>query len=240
MSERMQVASGEVKVPQVYEGPVEVYIQNEFYCPDIFVEFNPDFVLPKVEKQWGGLYDCEPFCKTVAELIAKQNDLGEGDYNLARAELGMQGNEECAFEVFYRSGEDISHEFCENLGAVNLSKLEEEKERKRDAELEVLMTAEHKKNLENAFVKVRCLAEDLRTDLSSRLNSYHAEVQFYFGELLGFPNDYKHESQDDEHDLRHYFVHQLLARLKENVKGDFHSPDSVVLEIRIDDEDEEK
>lgn len=243
MSDRIQVASGKVTVPEAYEGPVTVFIDDEFHCPDIYVYFEEDLVLPKVEHRWGGLYDCKPFCKAVAELIAKQNDLGEGEYNLDRAELGMQGDAYCAFEGFSKDGKDISTEFSESKGAVNLNAIEEEKCRKREAELDAMMTPEQRVQMDKAFLRVRELTMDLRKRLESVAASFRVEVSLYFGDLLGFPNDYAEghrwdSPQDDEYDLRRHFAHQLLIRLKENVRGHFHSPESGVLEIRIDDEDD--
>ena len=245
-SERIDVAGGNVSVPGIYEGPVTCHIESEFYCFDIYVEFDPDLVLPKVMKKYGGLYDCPPFCKAVAALIAEQNDLGEGEYDLDRAELGMQGNTYCAFEGFSKDKKGIGREFFESKGAVDLSAIEDEKQKKREAELEALLTGEHGRQLAIAYRKVFDLVEMTRANLkASLLSSYRAEINLYIGELLGFPNDYLEDlgfddEPTEEQEIQRHLERKLMSRFKENIIGHFHTPDSMVLEIKINDEDKPK
>ena len=234
-NERIDVADGNVTVPGVYEGPVTCHIESEFYCSDIYVEFDPDLVLPKVEKQYGGLYDCPPFCKAVAALIAKQNDLGEGEFDLDRAELGMQGNTYCAFEGFSKDKKDIGREFFLSKGAKDLSAVEEKKEEDHRQKMEKKMTPVLNNLLDDRQKLFLEYIENLRASLTGTYKHFKNKVTVYLHQVLG---EEWQKIKDD--DVKRYIKNEFFLRTRDHVDFSAFGGDTYTIRLESNEEDDEE
>lgn len=231
-NERIEVASGNITVPEVYEGPVHCSIESEFYCPDIYVEFDPDLVPPKVMQKYGGLYDCGPFCKAVAALIDEQNDLGEGKFDLDRAELGMQAHAYCVFEGFSRDGEDVSREFAESKGAKDLSAVEEKKEEDHRQKMEKKMTPVLNKLVDDRQKLFLEYIESLRASLTGTYKHFKNKVTLYVHQVLG-----EEWQKIEDEDIKRYIKNKFFLCTRDCV--DFCSFGGDTYTIRLEDNEED-
>ena len=109
------VGKGQVR-SKSYTGPVEVYVEKEFTCPDLYVRHGACGRADD-EREHDPATD-ETFHREIVRLLKARGLLSRGrEYRLESAEWGMQGWTKTVYESIKMGRKDVSKDLCLSAGA---------------------------------------------------------------------------------------------------------------------------
>jgi hypothetical protein len=176
MRDRITIAEGTMSVSKdkpfeiTASLPIKVECYKSFYCSDIFVTF-PNEMYSFFEEP----YDDDNFKSKVIQLLIEKGGLEDGKYELYRAELGMQEGGVAAFEGLTKGGKPIARAFIESHGAIDQSRLDDDKhEKERQERLSSIKTREdliEEAMRTLAHTGTKCVEEAYHNMIKDRINN---------------------------------------------------------------------
>ncbi len=131
-SNTVKICGGRIECPGIYKGHIEIYMLPEFYCPDLYVAFEAEGAkVPQLYSRWQ-------FRRAVVNMLLVSAKIPyppghpDKEYELCRAEYGMQTNEYCVFEGLTLEGskQDFLTHIAVKAGCIDLR----ERDRQRSVE----------------------------------------------------------------------------------------------------------
>jgi hypothetical protein len=122
----------ELEVDSPLTDKIRVYVYDNFYCPDIYVEHRSD---SDRYESWDLMAESDEFKQLVIDTLINCNKLPIGpvdamhEYRLCRAEMGAQSSHTAVFECLFRDGTDWAEEWVVSHGATSRNRIEKESKR---------------------------------------------------------------------------------------------------------------